>query len=125
MMGSLRSLRIPGSSEKCPVNSRYNYLDHCCHYVHLNKFLDVWLEIKIVLWNVVLRAMRNVHPGKEKHPAGEDFRACRLMTFQNAERGTVVAPFHFPQLKSDPPLSCIRVIDRILCCDYSRQYYQK
>lgn len=91
-MGSLRSLRrIPSSSGNCPINSRYNYLD-CCHYFQLNKFLDVWLEIKIILCNVILRAMRDVHPGKEKHPAGEDFRAYRLMTFQNAEHGTVVAP---------------------------------
>lgn len=64
MTGSLRSSRrVLSSSEKCPTR---------CHSFHLNKFVGVRLERKLILWNVILRAMRNVGPGKETVPVGED-----------------------------------------------------
>lgn len=71
-MVSLRSFRrMWRSSEKCPINSRYNYLDHSCHYFHLNMFLDVCLEIELILWNVILGALRNRDPGRKRHPTAK------------------------------------------------------
>lgn len=51
-MRSLRSLRrILSSSEKCPINSRYNYLDHCCHYFHLVSSCMFGNKINLVACN--------------------------------------------------------------------------
>lgn len=82
MMGSFRYLRrILSFLEECFINLRYNYLNYCYYYFYLNKFLDVWLEIKIILWNVMFGVMGNMDFRKEKCFVGIDFRVCWFMIF--------------------------------------------
>lgn len=125
-MGSLGSLRrILSSSEKCPINSRCNHLVHCCHYFHLNKFLDVSLEIKLILWNVIPGATISGRGRKEQHSAADDLRAAdsRPCKTRSTGRRWHHAP-HFPQMKSDPTLSCICVIWLNYLCDSCGEQYQ-
>lgn len=56
-------------------------------YFHPNRFLDVWLEIRVTLWNVILRAMGNVGPGKETRAVGEDSLAWQGTIFQDVGQG--------------------------------------